>query len=155
MLHHLHICVMCMAAACVCWGLALAWQADKTQEQCNVYPWLVYLPGSFLVHLTNIKAYRLSIFLRSDGRLKSFSHWKVFRIALLWLCVTAIVLLIAVLVDSPLRTVHVVDPYRPSLNSYQCETKGATPALLPRYSPFLWLGTLSYLSTMRYQCVTV
>jgi len=74
MLHHLHICVMCMAAACVCWGLALAWQADKTQEQCNVYPWLVYLPGSFLVHLTNIKAYRLSIFLRSDGRPKPFSH---------------------------------------------------------------------------------
>ena len=130
MLHHLHICVMCLAAICVCWGLALAWQADKTQKQCNIYPWLVYLPGSFLVHLTNIKAYRLSVFLRSDGRPKPFSHGKVFRIALLWLCVTAIVLMIAVLVDPPLRTVRVVDPFRPSLNYYQCETKGATPALV-------------------------
>ena len=130
MLHHLHICVMCLAAMCVCWGLALAWQQDKTQKQCNIYPWLVYLPGSFLVHLTNIKAYRLSIFLRSDGRPKPFSHAKVFRIALLWSCLTAIVLLIAVMADPPLRTLHVVDPYRPSLNYYLCETHGVTPALL-------------------------
>ena len=46
MLHHLHICVMCLAAMCVCWGLALAWQADKTQEQCNVYSY-TYLGASW------------------------------------------------------------------------------------------------------------
>ena len=130
MLHYLHIVLMCVAATTICWGLALAWQADKTQTQCNVYPWLVYLPGSFLVHLTNIKAYRLSVFLRSNGRPKPFSHGKVLRMALLWLCTTVIVLLVAVLVDPPLRTLHVVDQYRPSLNYYLCETKGATPALL-------------------------
>jgi len=66
MLHHLHILSLCVAAVVVCWGLALAWQADVTQTQCDVHLWVTVLPGSYAVHLVNMKAYRLSIIIRAN-----------------------------------------------------------------------------------------
>ena len=131
MLHYLHIILMCLAAIAVCWGLALLWQSDATQAQCNGYIWLVYLPGSFLVHINNIKAYRLSTFLRAgDRRPKPFSHGRVMKLTIYFVAITAIVLLIATLSDPPTLTKVQRDTYRAQLDYYYCKTGYITPTLL-------------------------
>ena len=131
MLHYLHIILMCLAAIAVCWGLALLWQSDVTQAQCNGYVWLVFLPASFLVHLNNIKAYRLSTFLRAgDRRPKPFSHGRVMKLTMYFLVLTVIILLIAILSDPPTRTRVQVDRYRAKLDYYYCKTGQTTPILL-------------------------
>jgi len=131
MFHYMHIILMCLAAAAVCWGSALMWQADVIQEQCNGYMWLVYLPASFLVHLNNIKAYRLSTFLRAgDIRPKPFSHGKVMRLTICCTIVTVIILGIATAVDPPTRARVQEDPYRAKLDYYYCKTNAVTPALM-------------------------
>ena len=123
---------MCVAAAVVCWSLALLWQADVTQIQCDSYMWLVYLPASYVVHLINVKAYRLSVFMRTkEGqRPKRFTHTKVMMITLCLTLFTAIILLICTLADPLLKKVSQTDPYRPSLNRYHCSSGLLTTVLL-------------------------
>ena len=122
---------MGIAALAVCWGTTLLWQADVRQAQCSGYMWLVYLPGSFLVQLVNMKAYRLSTFLTYlDRRPKPFPHGRVMRLTLLSLIVTVILVLIAATVDPPTRHRVVVDPYRAKLDYYYCHTTGVADALM-------------------------
>ena len=131
MFHYFHIILMCLAAAAVCWGLALMWQADVIQKQCDGYLWLVYVPASFLVHLNNIKAYRLSTFLRAgDTRPKPFSHGKVMKLTFYCTIITVVVVVIASSVDPPTRTRVQVDQYRAKLDYYYCKTGSVTPALM-------------------------
>jgi hypothetical protein len=35
--------------------IALLWQADSNQMQCNSYLWVTYLSGSFLISIINMK----------------------------------------------------------------------------------------------------
>jgi hypothetical protein len=39
---------------------------DSNQQQCDSYLWVIYLSGSFLISIINMKAYRLSVFLTSS-----------------------------------------------------------------------------------------
>ena len=122
---------MCLAACAVCWGLVFLWQADVKQFQCNAYPWVVYLPASYLVNLNNVKAYRLSTFLNAgDKRPKPFSHGKVMKMTLKLTLLTVLVLLVCLLTDPLQRVVVVADAYRPSLNRYHCQSGTITTALL-------------------------
>jgi hypothetical protein len=65
MVHHLHIAAVCFLVSVICWALALIWQDDMRQWQCDSYLWLTFLPASFIVNIINFKAYRLSLFLRT------------------------------------------------------------------------------------------
>jgi len=131
MLHYLHIVSMCVAAAAVCWGLALLWQADVKQVQCRAYLWVVFLPVSYLVQLNNIKAYRLMTFLTyQDKRPKPFSHGRVLKLTMLLVLVTVIVLLTCSVADPPTRHRVVTDIHRPKLDYYYCKTNRVTPSLL-------------------------
>ena len=88
-------------------------------------PWLVYVPASFMVHLNNLKAYRLSIFLRANGKTpKPFTHWHVMRATLLLTAVTVVLVGISVAIDPAIRTRIVYDVYRPRLDEYHCVNKG-------------------------------
>ena len=125
MLHFGHVVAMCVACLIVVWAVALVWQADITQAQCDMQPWLVYVPASFMVHLNNLKAYRLSIFLRANGKTpKPFTHWHVMRATLLLTAVTVVLVGISVAIDPALRTRVVYDVYRPRLDEYHCVNKG-------------------------------
>jgi uncharacterized membrane protein len=96
MLHYGHVVSMCVAGIAVCWALALLWQSDVNQSQCNACQWLLYVPASYLIHLNNIKAYRLSVFLRSNGRRpKPFTHWHVMQMSLGLTLITVVLLAIA------------------------------------------------------------
>ena len=131
MLHYLHIFLFCTAGCVVFWGLALLWQSDVTQAQCNAYIWVVYLPLSFMIQLTNVKAYRLSTFLRAgERRPKPFSHGKVMSITILLLIVSVILLALVAALDPPKRKRMVYDIYRPKLDRYYCASNTATTALL-------------------------
>ena len=131
MIHYVHVILMCLAAAAVCWGLALMWQADVIQQQCDGYLWLVYLPASFLVHLNNIKAYRLSTFMKAgDARPKPFSHGKVLRLTFYCTLISMFFLVIASIVDPPTRSRVQVDQYRAKLDYYYCKTGIVTPSLM-------------------------
>ena len=122
---------MCVSAMVVCWGLALLWQADVTQSQCDSFLWVIVLPTSFLIHLNNIKAYRLSVIIRANfKRLKPFSHTRVLIIALCWTAVTAVVLLLIHLIDGPKRVISITDSLRPSHNRYQCAVGPISQPLL-------------------------
>eukprot|EP01041_Mallomonas_annulata_P006867 gene6867-13915_t len=73
--------------------LALIWQHDNTQPQCNAYMWVTYLSASFIVQLINIKAYRLSTFMRASatGRSpKPFKQMRVLRLTMMGLMLTVI-----------------------------------------------------------------
>ena len=88
-------------------------------------PWLVYVPASFMVHLNNLKAYRLSIFLRANGkRPKPFTHWHVMRATLILTAITVVLVGISVAIDPAVRTRMVYDVYRPRLDEYHCVNKG-------------------------------
>ena len=131
MLHYLHITSMCVAACIICWGLAVVWQEDVKEIQCKCLLWVVFLPASYLVHLNNFKAYRLSTFLKAvDIRPKPFPHSKVMLLTLYWTFLTIIILIICAFVDPPTRYLAVSDKYRPALNRYQCTTGNVTPVLL-------------------------
>jgi len=132
MLHYLHIISLCLAAMIICWGLALMWQADVTLTQCNGFPWMIFLPASYLVNLVNIKAHRLSTFLRvKDGkRPKPFSHGKVMRYTLCLTVFTVFILLVAMYVDPPSLEKQQVDVYRPSLDRYHCRLSTVSVGLL-------------------------
>ena len=120
-----------MAACVVCWGLALLWQADVTQTQCDMHLWWTVLPGSFAVHLVNMKAYRLSVIIRANfRRVEPFKHSKVMSYALAWTFLTAMVLMLSAVMDPPMKTLAESDSYRPSLNRYQCISGPLTPSLL-------------------------
>ena len=122
---------MCLAAIAVCWGMVFLWQSDVRQWQCDSYPWVVYLPASYLVQLNNMKAYRLSTFLNAvDRRPKPFSHMKVLKLTLMSTLVTILVLIIISISDPLERKVVVVDQYRASLTYYYCKTGMTTTILL-------------------------
>ena len=131
MMQYKQIIAMCLAAMVACWGLALLWQADVTQGQCDSLLWVIFLPISFIINLTNIRAYRLSVIIHANmKRLKPFSHNKVLLWAVRFTLLTALVLLIASFVD-PIRRVRVVvDIYRPSLDRYHCRAGIVTSALV-------------------------
>jgi len=82
----------------------------------------VYLPISFVIQMMNMKAYRLSVFLHSEDkhRLRRLTHTRMLLLSLAWVLLTAIVLVIVVCADTPKLVLTVVDPYRPSLNYYNC-----------------------------------
>jgi hypothetical protein len=128
-----HIIMFCSATAIFNWSIVLTWPADSLQEQCNIHLWVVYLSGSFLISIINMKAYRLSVFLTtsSNGRRPaSFSHDKVLRYTMIMVMITAILLLIAHLADPPLVHKIVSDVYRPRLDYHECRTGNLTFTLL-------------------------
>ena len=131
MLNYLHIVSMCVAAGMVCWGLVFFWQEDVRPWQCKNLLWVIFLPSSYLVQLNNVKAYRLSTFLRAgDRRPKPFSHMKVLRLTLALLCVTGIVLLVCALADPMTRVRVIVDKYRPKYDRYECAAGHLTKGLM-------------------------
>ena len=131
MLNYLHIVSMCLAAGMVCWGLVFFWQEDVRPWQCNNLLWVIFLPASYLVHLNNVKAYRLSTFLRAgDRRPKPFSHMKVMRLTLLLLTVTAVVLIICSVADPMKRVRIITDSYRPKYDRYECAAGKVTKGLM-------------------------
>ena len=131
MLNYLHIVSMCLAAAMVCWGLVFFWQEDVRPWQCNNLLWVIFLPASYLVHLNNVKAYRLSTFLRAgDRRPKPFSHMKVMRLTLLLLSVTGIVLIVCAVADPMKRVRIITDSYRPKYDRYECAAGKVTKGLM-------------------------
>lgn len=132
MLSYSHIVLMCMAASLACFGLALFWQADSQQSQCDTYLWVISLPLSFVVHLNNMKAYRLSVYMKSEGkRMKyPFTHSKVLRMTLMYLLVTIIVLLVIAYADPPVSTKIIEDPLRPIYDHYTCKNGSVANGLL-------------------------
>ena len=131
MLDYRQVIAMCVSAMVVCWGLALLWQADVTQSQCDSFLWVIVLPTSFLIHLNNIKAYRLSVIIRANfKRLKPFPHSKVLRLSLLWTSITVLFLFVIVITDPPRRVLTYSDDIRPSLNRYQCRSGLVSSTLL-------------------------
>jgi len=140
---------MCLAACAVCWSMAFVWQGDVTQTQCNLYPWLPYLPASFVVHMNNIKAYRLSVFLRSDGHQKLFTHFKVLRITLAWTLVSAILILVGVLIDPPHRVLAIENQYLISENRYKCSTGPALQGVLYAFVTGHFVLSIYYIVSVR------
>jgi hypothetical protein len=133
MLHYIHMVAMLIAGCAYCWVLTFMWQDDMTQTQCNGYLWGVYVPASFMVQLINMKAYRLSTFLRAalqDKRRKPFTHMMVLRSTFALVLVTLVLLAIAHGVDPPKTVRVVVDQYRPQLDYHECRSGRVTPALL-------------------------
>jgi hypothetical protein len=131
-LQYSHMVGMCVASMVAIWSCVFLWQADMTAAQCTAYAWTTYVPMSFVVHLINMKAYRLSVFLHSESRhrLKRLTHTRMLLLALGWTGVTAIVLLIVQLVDPPTLRVQIMDPYRPALNVHTCVRGGTATGLL-------------------------
>eukprot|EP01041_Mallomonas_annulata_P007468 gene7468-15283_t len=133
MLHYLHIVIACLLGILICISMALVWQHDNTQLQCNAYMWVTYLPASFIVHLINIKAYRLSTFMRASAtgrRPKPFTQMRVLKLTMMGLLLTIILLVIASSVDPPVATRVINDPYRPKLDEYTCNTGAITAGIL-------------------------
>ena len=132
MLDYRHIYYMCTCAIVICWGLVYLWQSDVTQWQCNSYPWVIYVPASFMTHLVNIKAYRLSLYLYADqGRPpKYFSHRYAMLVTCCFTFLTIIILAITMAVDPPVKTRFIVDEHRPSKDYYNCVTGTAGQSLL-------------------------
>jgi hypothetical protein len=104
MFHYMHIILFCLMAMAFCWGNALLYQGDMLQRQCDSYLWVIFLSGSFFLSIVNMKAYRLSIFLKSSTngrRPKPFSHGKVLKYTMFMVGITAILLLVIALADQP------------------------------------------------------
>lgn len=104
MFHYIHIILLCFCAIVFCWGNAFLYQADMLQNQCDSYLWVIVLSGSFFLSIVNMKAYRLSIFLKSSSngrRPKPFSHGKVLKYTMVMVFITAMLLLGIALGDPP------------------------------------------------------
>lgn len=124
-LHYGHCILLCLSAIIFCWALVLLWPADAIVEQCDSYLWIVYLSGSFIVSLINMKAYRLSAFLESNHnneRPKGFTHGKALMYAFNMVFATLVLLIICHTVDPPTLLRKVRDPYRPRLDFHICKT---------------------------------
>jgi hypothetical protein len=110
MFHYMHIILFCIFAMAFCWGNALLYQGDMLQKQCDSYLWVIVLSASFFLSIVNMKAYRLSIFLKSSSngrRPKPFGHGKVLKYTLLMVFLTAILLLGIALGDPPISKKYV------------------------------------------------
>jgi hypothetical protein len=110
MFHYMHIILFCICAIAFCWGNALLFQGDMLQRQCDAYLWVIILSASFFLSIVNMKAYRLSIFLKSSTngrRPKPFSHGKVLKYTMVMVFLTAILLLGIALGDRPKSTKYV------------------------------------------------
>ena len=131
-----HVMYQCICACIIFWCLVFLWQADMKQEQCDAYLWLSYLPASFIVVLTNMKAYRLSVFIRASlikrGNIKPtpISHGFVLMTTLVQVGGTAIILLSAQLNDRGISTRFIADVYRPLYDEYHCVTRRINPSFL-------------------------
>jgi hypothetical protein len=130
-----HVAIMCLVAIGTSWSITTLWQSDIIQKQCDLYLWFSYLPASFLVHLVNMKAYRLSVFIRASAskrirRPKPISHNMVLYITIMQTGITAILLGIAQLTDPGIRTLNVIDENRPKYDLYFCKTKNVNPTIL-------------------------
>jgi hypothetical protein len=133
MIHSLHIISFCLAAIIICWSLTFLYQSDMTQQQCDSYLWVTYIPASYLVQLNNMKAYRLAVFLRisrTGRRQRPFSHWKVLKRTCLLVLISIVALALSAGFDPPIKTRVVIDINRPSLDEHHCGTGMATPAIL-------------------------
>ena len=134
MLDYRHMACVCLLACVIIWSLVFAWQHDASQAQCDSYLWLLYLPGSFIVNLVNMKAYRLSLFVRLDisaNAKRAFNHSAVLVRAVGLTAFTIIILLGAALGDPFHPSVVIVDRYRPSLNYHTCRSQnGATTGIM-------------------------
>eukprot|EP00596_Hydrurales_sp_CCMP1899_P000224 CAMPEP_0119053544 /NCGR_PEP_ID=MMETSP1177-20130426/74495_1 /TAXON_ID=2985 /ORGANISM="Ochromonas sp, Strain CCMP1899" /LENGTH=1024 /DNA_ID=CAMNT_0007033523 /DNA_START=272 /DNA_END=3346 /DNA_ORIENTATION=- len=133
MLHYMHIILLCLMAMAFCWGNALLYQGDMLQRQCDSYLWVIFLSGSFFLSIVNMKAYRLSIFLKSSTngrRPKPFSHGKVLKYTMVMVGLTAILLLVIALADQPKSIRIIVDVYRPVADYHECPWGSITTALL-------------------------
>lgn len=132
MLYMPHLLLMLWASLLFYWTLVFVWQSDMNQTQCDVQLWLIYLPASFIIQLTNMKAYRLSVFLTSDNksRRKRLTHNRILLLTLAWVSFTGLLLLIAQLADPPTSTKVVVDVYRPSKDYHVCRNNGLTTGIL-------------------------
>ena len=131
-LQYSHMVGMCTASTVAIWSCVFIWQADMTAAQCTAYAWITYVPMSFVVHLMNMKAYRLSVFLHSDSRhrLKRLTHARMLWLTLFWTSVTTFVLLIIQLVDPPRLNTYITDPYRPALNVHTCARGSLSTSIL-------------------------
>lgn len=110
MVHYMHIILLCLCAIVFCWGNTLLYQGDMLQQQCDAYLWVTVLSASFFLSMTNMKAYRLSIFLKSSingRRPKPFSHGKVMRYTMVMVSLTAMLLLGIALGDPPISRKYV------------------------------------------------
>jgi len=131
-----HVAAQCTCACTVFWCLVFLWQADMIQSQCDAYLWLSYLPASFVVVLTNMKAYRLSVFIRAsltrrgNVKPKPVSHAFVLLATLAQVAGTAVILLIAQLSDRGVSMRFVADINRPLYDEYHCVTRRTNPSLL-------------------------
>eukprot|EP01041_Mallomonas_annulata_P003213 gene3213-6345_t len=131
--HYLHIVSLCVAGIICCLCLALVWQKDNTQSQCDAYLWVIGLPASYMIHLVNMKAHRLAVFMEStrNGRRRQvFPHMKVLRHTLYWWMFTVTILVIVTIVDPPVRTRIVFDPYRPKFDEHHCISGTISNALI-------------------------
>jgi len=115
----------------VCWGTTLLWQADVVQEQCDSYPWLVFVPGSFMVLVAHTSALRLPVTSRAGtcSELKPYRLHFAVRLAAVPAIVSLSLVLIAVTVDPIKRTRVARDPLRAKLDYYYCQSTGVTDAL--------------------------
>ena len=130
-----HVMSMCGMSCIVFWGLVFLWQSDMTQIQCNAYLWLSYLPASYLIMLTNMKAYRLSLFIRASiakrsVKTKPVSHAYVMYGAWAQCAGTIFILMIAQVGDPGISTNFVADIHRPMYNQHHCVTGHMNPSLL-------------------------
>lgn len=84
-----------------------------------------------MIHIANMKAYRLSTFLRAgDKRPKPFPHSKVMNLALGLTMITVLILLISTQIDPLTLTTVVVDRHRPSLDLHHCTAGRLSSGLL-------------------------
>ena len=131
MLNYLLISSVCAASTIVCWAVVLLQQPDVIQLQCDMTLWLMYVPGSYLVNVANMWAYRLSIILHANlKRIKPFRHGKVFRFAVLLTCMTVLTITAATIVDPPGVTLASSDPNRPRNDIHSCTDNGIGTALI-------------------------
>lgn len=132
MLHAGHLVALLSMSLLIIWSLVFVWQGDVKQIQCDCYLWTIYLPISFIIQLVNMKAYRLSVFLTSDSktRLMKLTHSRIMLLTLGWVSFTAILLMIAQIVDPPIAKRTIVDELRPSQDYYSCTTGATSSSIL-------------------------
>lgn len=126
MLHYGHIMSANAAVVAVMLAFTLLWPMDASPAICAAQWWVTYVPLSYIISLTNMKAYRLSIFLNNqEMKPSSFSHDRVLIWSLVAPALTAVGIGIVQAVDPNSATAVVLDPVRPSSNYVVCASSGS------------------------------
>ena len=128
-----HISVMLACAIIVVWSTVFLWQDDNNHYQCQSYLWAVGVPLSFIILLTNMKAYRLSTFLQPSNnrrRKLTLTHGATFTRTLLSLLVTIVFLALISGLDPPIPIRGVIDIHRPKFDYNLCKSGQVGTGLL-------------------------